>query len=725
MREKSFVTAIGSCRISTPFKAASTFYPIINNTARIYGYTHTSAEALQQVRFLQQDFTPPVALTPVLAPNVDLTALDADMHDASDRYFIELSSAKHLRFEGVQVQLNYVTQHFDRFFADRARAASFWRLSDGCQQSAKQAWLENCAEYYTLTPADQALLLGLERVMVTPDMLRADMRALAERLPHLVILTHCNAVGRDGQVIASRARYIDMVEHIAADLKIPVYNPTAAMQAFGQGAALSDAQSSLSHYSEEFGQFLFDGLYQRHIAKTVRPKQRMTASEALATAIRSFENRHPAIGSSPHIGGVAMITGSLGAGGAERQLTRLACALKKRQESVHVADVGITGTVEVIVSTLSADRGRDFFLPELQQAEVPVSVISKMPAGLAASDLSETVEKTLPFLPPNTAEALHRLTPHLMRERPEVAYIWQDGAVLATALAALAAGVPRIVISLRGMPPNLRPEMMKNEYYDMYKALANVPGVEFSANTYAAAAAYTAWLELPSGTIATVHNAAAALPTDGTPNDVAMWEHFDAQTQDADFTFGGVFRFDQNKRALLWLEFAAAAMAAYPRSRFIMVGDGAQKAEALNFVRKMGFSDRCLFTGKTPSVGYWMDKMHLLGLTSRLEGLPNVLIEAQFAGLPVISTPAGGAAEAFIPGQTGYVLSSSEDPCLPEFLKHYLDLANNRQKLHNMGVEARRFARQSFEIEKIVAQTLTLLSDHNHDQFAQHQLAYA
>ena len=190
-----------------------------------------------------------------------------------------------------------------------------------------------------------------------------------------------------------------------------------------------------------------------------------------------------------------------------------------------------------------------------------------------------------------------------------------------------------------------------------------------------------------------------------------MWDEFCARTADADFTFGGVFRFDQNKRALMWLEFAAAALAAYPRSRFVLVGDGAQLTDAKAFVRDMGFEDRCLFTGKTPAVGYWLNRMDSLGLTSRLEGLPNVLIEAQFAGVPVISTPAGGAGEAFIPGQTGFLMSSTEEPKLQEFLKYYLELANNRDRRRQMGIDARRFARKSFAIHRIVPMTMALLSD--------------
>jgi hypothetical protein len=58
VKELTRITAIGSCRISTPFKAASLTHPVLNNSERVYGYTHTAAEESQQVRFLQNEFTP-------------------------------------------------------------------------------------------------------------------------------------------------------------------------------------------------------------------------------------------------------------------------------------------------------------------------------------------------------------------------------------------------------------------------------------------------------------------------------------------------------------------------------------------------------------------------------------------------------------------------------------------------------------------------------------------
>lgn len=700
MREITSISAIGSCRIGTPFKSASTFHPVMNNTTRVYGYTHTSAEALQQIKFLHEDFTPPPEVLPLLMPSTDYEALQTSIHPPSDMYFIELSSAKALRIFGVEVQLNYVSRHFADFFADTARTRAFWHLSSESSGAERQVFLAEQHAFHALSHADQDLLANLTLQLATPETLACDIAEIQERTPRCVFVTHCNANGKNGQPLPSRANFIDMAESVCMAQNANLFNPTASMQAFGQNAALSDPDTSLSHYSTEFGEFMFAGLFDRFIAPQHSGK--IPASEALSSAINLFANRKSIKSISPLLGSVTLITGSLGAGGAERQLARLATEMKSRD--------AVSGVVEVIVSNLSPEHNRDFFLPALEKAGVPVSVISALPAQLNTTSLPIPLQDLLRHLPPQTQEALHRLTPHFQMHRPEVAYIWQDGAVLSTALAALVAEVPRIVISLRGMPPSLRPEMMKDEYFDMYRALSNIPGVIFSANTYASADAYASWLSMPAGSIEVVHNAAAPMPENGNANDIQKWEDFCLTTPDADFTYGAVFRFDQNKRPLLWLEFAAAALSAHPASRFVLVGDGAEMLAAQTYAREMGLFDRCLFVGKSRNVGFWLSNMDTLGLTSRLEGLPNVLIEAQLAGLPVISTPAGGASETFIHGKTGYLLDSSQSPSITQFLEYYLTLATAPERRKSMGKAAQIFARDSFDIDKILPKAIALLS---------------
>jgi len=228
------------------------------------------------------------------------------------------------------------------------------------------------------------------------------------------------------------------------------------------------------------------------------------------------------------------------------------------------------------------------------------------------------------------------------------------------------AGVPRVQLVIRGLPPVIRRHMFQPEYEVMYRALAAVPGVEFISNSKAAARAYATWLDVPLERFAIVYNGVQRMEAHSSEPLDAQWQDFLGATPDADHTIGGVFRFDTDKRPLLWIRFAARYAKAHPNARFLLVGGGRLLDDAIALAESLGVRDRILFVGRSTDVGYWMKHMDVLVLLSSFEGLPNVLIEAQFQGVPVVSTPAGGADECFIEGVTGHILGSADKTDLDE-----------------------------------------------------------
>ena len=432
-------------------------------------------------------------------------------------------------------------------------------------------------------------------------------------------------------------------------------------------------------------------------------------ASVLSRAICVFSDRETRPVDPDNIAGISFYTGSLGAGGAERQLTQIASVLHHRKNAGrNIHGTRISGTVEVIVNTVDADRGKNFFAPALKASGVPLQVTSRMPVQNLTDIETGNKDLTaiLSHLPRNVRFGLERLTAHFKRTAPDVAYFWQDGAVLNGALAALIAGVPRIAISLRGLPPNLRPSMMKPEYPDLYRALAQIPGISFSCNSRTAANAYADWLDLPASRFSVIYNAVERLAEDGSEEDLRRWNLFAAETEPSAFTLGGIFRFTPNKRAISWLENADAFLTHHPSARFVLVGNGEELALAQTRAAQLGIEDRVLFVGNSKVPGFWLSKMDALCLMSENEGLPNVVIEAQIAGKPVISTPAGGASETFIDGETGYLLSSAKEPSQSEFLAYANALFIDPNRRKQMGAAGRENARLKFDREAILSQTI-------------------
>ena len=248
--------------------------------------------------------------------------------------------------------------------------------------------------------------------------------------------------------------------------------------------------------------------------------------------------------------------------------------------------------------------------------------------------------------------------------------------------------------------------MMKPEYPDLYRALAKVPGVSFSCNSRSAADAYADWLELPRDRFSVIYNAVRKLPEDGDISDQRRWDIFESETQGASFTLGSVFRFNPNKRGLLWLDYARLILNTHPNARFVMVGDGEELAKAQQKASDLNIERRVLFVGNSQNPGFWLSKMDAMCLLSENEGLPNVLIEAQIAGIPVISTPAGGASETFLDTQTGYLLSSAIDPSEHEFLMYAQSLIGDVPLRRSMGDKGRAQVASKFEREAVFSQTI-------------------
>lgn len=378
---------------------------------------------------------------------------------------------------------------------------------------------------------------------------------------------------------------------------------------------------------------------------------------------------------------LSLVTGNLGAGGAERQLCALAKLVKSSiADAVHHDDLRFS-SVEVIVKEHARRGVSDFFLRDLQDAGVPVWQINEMKPVRAQqqAEIDSDLAHLMAMLPPQVHYGVSRLAPHFRREQPDVASLWQDGTCLIGALAALFAGVPRIQLVFRGLPPNIRINRYKPEYELLYAALAEVPGVEFVCNSLAGAQAYADWLGLPVDRINVLYNGVVVADDAPSESDVECWQAFEAATADATETIGGVFRFETDKRPLAWIRIAGAYARQRPKARFVIVGDGRLMSNAREKAERLGIADRILFAGSSHAVGFWYDKMDVKLLTSRYEGLPNVLIEAQFRGCPVVSTPAGGAAECFAPGVTGHLLDCAESPDLDQSCQHIRDLVDQRR----------------------------------------------
>jgi glycosyltransferase involved in cell wall biosynthesis len=109
-----------------------------------------------------------------------------------------------------------------------------------------------------------------------------------------------------------------------------------------------------------------------------------------------------------------------------------------------------------------------------------------------------------------------------------------------------------------------------------------------------------------------------------------------------------VGRLDPEKNPLLLADVLAQALEIDPRWRLEVCGDGALSIELARRLRELGVADRATLHGHVPiDDGLWAlyRRCHALVHISLTEGVPQVLLEAFAARLPVVATAVGGVPE--------------------------------------------------------------------------------
>jgi tetratricopeptide (TPR) repeat protein len=267
--KKLSVTPIGTCRINTPLKRAQSRFPVEINLARNYGFTHTSDEALQQLRYLQGDKQFRGEVRPIAFRPDSGRAIDFEVWQPSNLHIVEISSAKKVTSGPDSVQINYLYRHFADFFANSARTTKFWSLVKRGARADLAEFLRGEPTYRMMTAEDRALLTSLRMEQQDFAAIKADMTEIANRLGRdtLLFVTHVNAQTPDGSTIPARERVISWVKLAAEQLDVPCFDPTHAMSEFGQERAMDQGGLDLTHYTPAFSDRVYAELHNKHVGR--------------------------------------------------------------------------------------------------------------------------------------------------------------------------------------------------------------------------------------------------------------------------------------------------------------------------------------------------------------------------------------------------------------------------------------------------------------------------
>ena len=137
-----------------------------------------------------------------------------------------------------------------------------------------------------------------------------------------------------------------------------------------------------------------------------------------------------------------------------------------------------------------------------------------------------------------------------------------------------------------------------------------------------------------------------------------------------------------------------------------IVGDGPELNHLKLFAQSKGLDGNTLFfLGSQSNIPALLKKANVLVLTSDREGFPNVLLEAMAAGLPVISTPAGDATRIIVNGSTGYIVDFDDVFGLAEKITF---LAKSPRLRQIMGEAGRKRVEQVYPFPALAEKMLRI-----------------
>lgn len=178
---------------------------------------------------------------------------------------------------------------------------------------------------------------------------------------------------------------------------------------------------------------------------------------------------------------------------------------------------------------------------------------------------------------------------------------------------------------------------------------------------------------------------------------------------------GVVGRLNRLKGLEDFLTAAAIVARRFPKARFLIMGessfvpkgstiviDESYRDKLSRLAVQLGLQDRVVFTGFRPDVERILPDLSVSVLPSLSEGLSNTLLESMAAGVPVVATRVGGAAEAVQDGHNGLLVPAADPNSLANAICRLLDEPVLASRL---GQAARRRIIDRYSMSRMVEST--------------------
>jgi len=142
-----------------------------------------------------------------------------------------------------------------------------------------------------------------------------------------------------------------------------------------------------------------------------------------------------------------------------------------------------------------------------------------------------------------------------------------------------------------------------------------------------------------------------------------------------------------------------------PRAKLLIIGDGELRADLEEQAHDLQIAEQLIFTGTRRDIPELLATMDLFILPSLWEGMPNVILEAMAAGVPVLATEVGGTTEIIVDPAYGQLIPPKDPDALATAAIALLVDDKRRQQMARAG---QQLVKEEFSIQRTASATLSL-----------------
>lgn len=159
------------------------------------------------------------------------------------------------------------------------------------------------------------------------------------------------------------------------------------------------------------------------------------------------------------------------------------------------------------------------------------------------------------------------------------------------------------------------------------------------------------------------------------------------------------------KNQPMFLRAAKEVAEKFPEAHFVLAGEGELKNDLENLAKEFGVWENTHFIGRCAEIPELLSVSFAGVLTSFYEGFSNSILEYMAASLPVVATDVGGASEAIVEGETGFLIESNDDKALAEKI---VWLLQNSEQAKEMGKAGRKIVAEKFSCAAQIGSVIEL-----------------